>query len=272
MSLYYEGETRVRLELVQPKFDYSCRFNVVANALNFFAKSRIYTPELVLYLINQDRSEAGQSSFVLEIDTLTDEELASFIKRHCKGMAVKEMMGLKGLDFALWNDLLEAGFIIAPNHQLFYWEPPEANNTSISYFPPELIEIISTINKFSYPIFRQLFQSYFNIEGEINTGHYDIVLDVRDVNRVPSVILANLSPYDDNCHPISLPWGFFLHTTFDGDPIKDMAFFPVEEQMRELLASGRINLGPATYFFGSFEIFFPIDKKSELDQIISKYT
>ncbi len=270
-SLYYYGAVRLNIDRVQPGSDFFCRLSVLANVLNFFSGQKLYSPEQVLELINQDRAVESKTLINPQSDTVSDEDVRFFIDRYGEGLAVTELAGSKFLQLDLWDELISAGFIIAPNHQLFYWEPSDVINTTIAYFPKDLLDEISKIDHFSYPLFRRLMQHYFNLVGEIDTGHYDLVLDVKPIEGVPSLILANLSPYEDTVYPLQLPWGFFIHTAFDGDPIKEMALLPDETEMVQLLSLGKSEKADATYYYGAFEIFYPKEQRQVLEQILLKF-
>lgn len=259
----YLGKSRIEYERVHPKAPNSCRISVVANAINYYHGRMVYAPEQVLEIINFRRKVRGEALINPNNDTVTDEEIEFFIAHYGHGVEMKSVEGGRCMNPALWDELVANDFLIAPDHQMLYDYP----------IPGDLLFQLAAEREFSYQIFRELYSFVINQAKHLDEGHMDIVLDVRKVAGVDMVVLANLASRDNET-PIAIPWHFlrnYLALDYVGATITDVSELPDEQGMRELFEKGDVDHAGRHFFYGGLEIYYPANKKDQLNAILAKY-
>ena len=271
MNLDYQGPTKINLNRICPKFPNSCRQSVIANAINFLSKKQLFTPESILVDINHQRKHEGKNEFDGHLEALADEEVDSFVSRSTPELSVIRVNGQQYLNTDLWKKLIEKQFILVVNHQLFYSDPLDLLLNEINYLPPDLVRRLVKEPDFSYQTFINLYKFYLDRAKGINEGHVDIVLDLKEIDGVESVILANLASVG-NEFLINLPFNFYKnYLAFDWvneKTITQVEQLPTEEEFQTLRHIGFLDNKAFQFVYGQIEIYYPIARRSELDQIL----
>lgn len=270
MDLEYRGELRIKHERIQPKKPNFCRLSLAANAINFFHGQSVFTPEQVLEILNEKRVKSGITKVDPDIDTLTDEEIENFVKEHGDGVRSITLEGARYMNFALWDGLIESGFIVAPDHQMLYSDPLNLQKNELNFLPLDLVRRLVSEGGFDYHTFLELYSLFIARAGYLDEGHLDMVFDVRKVNGINSVILANLAS-KGNEYPLAIPWHLlknYLCFDWSGAQIDDVGQLPDEEGMKKLMTDGTLEYKSRDFFYGSLEIYYPKDKKEQLDAMI----
>lgn len=273
MHFEYDGPLRIKHARLHPKTPNSCRLSVVANATNYYSGQLLFTPERVLELINQHREETGEPIANLGQESLTDEEIRYFVLHHGQGMEQAAVEGRGTMSYSLWDELVANDFLIAPDHQMLYSDPRILLKNDILYLPADLRKRLIFETEFSYLTFQELYSYYIGLVGYLEEGHLDIVLDVRQVDGIPSIILSNLAS-KGNDFPAAVPWHFFAnYLAFDwfGPGITDISELPDELGMKELFETGNHIRAGRNFFYGVLEIYHPKNRKWQLDAILAKH-
>lgn len=271
MNLDHLGDCRINLERVQPKRPNSCRLSVAANAINFYHGRTLLTPEAVLEEINGHRAGRDLPPINLDEVAVSDEEIHEFFDRGGYGVNLREISGIRALDWDFLLRLLDSEFVPAASHQLLYSDPSRHALNSLSYIPPELLFRLINDQQFSYQTFLDLQTFIAQLAGDLGHGHMDIVMDLKDHEGTPTLVLANLASYG-NEHPVAIPWNLYRHyLAFDwggGMPVEDISVLPDPELLKSLMDSGYVIRNGIEYFYGCFEIYHPVDRANELDALI----
>ncbi|MBI1871878.1 hypothetical protein HYS10_00480 [Candidatus Collierbacteria bacterium] len=272
MNLEYWGETRIKHERVQPKKPNFCRLSLTANAVNFFKGRLVFTPEQVLEIINEQRTKKGMAKADPDIDTLNDEEIENFVRDHGEGIETTSLDGGQYLNLALLDELIDAGFIIAPDHQMLYTDPLEPLKNNLGYLPLDLVRRLVYKEEFNHQTFIEFYSFFIARAGNLEEGHMDMVFDVARVNGIDSVILANLAS-KGNEYLLSVPWNLFKnYLCFDwfGAAVNDINQLPDAEGMKKLMTEGTFETNGRDFFYASLEIYYPKDKKDLLDKVLHR--
>lgn len=274
MDLEYRQPLRINHERVQPIRENSCRLSVVANAINFFHGRRVFSPEMVLDIINSRRISAGSDPIDLDKEAVRDEEIEAFVRQNGEGVAVVSVEGACFANLALWDELVAAGFLIAPDHQMIYAEPPDYTRSHLFYFPENLLRRAVFEPEFSYQTFRDIYAFYISRAGFSEDGHVDLVFDVKNIDGLEAIVFANFGS-KGNEHPYFVPWDFFRNYLFfdwNGPSIHDPSDFPDETGMEELFEKGTLEYKGRFFFYASMEVYYPEERKRQLDAILEKYS
>lgn len=261
------------MELVQPKRPNSCRLSVAANVINYYSDRPVVTPEEVLGFIDDSRVLQGLQPTDLAGDPVSDEEIDTFLKDHSGGISRHELRGKKFLDWGLLNGLISSGFVLSANHLLLYSDPSAHALNSFSYLPADLLSRLIEDNNFTYQTFVEFQQFAAGLTGDLENGHLDIILDLIEIEGVRYIVLANLASYG-NDYPVAIPWDFYRHyLAFDwgGDLPIGISKLPDELTLSRLMENGYLERDGLEYFYGCLEIYYPADRKDELDRIIVQY-
>lgn len=273
MDLEYRGSHRLNLERVHPKRPNSCRLSICANTVNLFRGRPDLTPEAVLVDINSRRIANGGKVVNLDEEAIGDEEIESYIATNAEGVGLHYLEGPKAVNYTLWDALVDAGFAIVPDHQMIYSDPLTLLKSELNYLPPDLVRRLVHEEDFSYQTFLDLYSFFISRAGHFEEGHVDMVLDVTKVNGLDSVVLANFAS-KGNEFPLSVPWNFFKnYLSFDwyGPAIDSVDQLPDEATLKRIMAGEKIEFGGRNFFYASIEIYYPKDKKGELDAIIQAH-
>lgn len=271
MNLDYVSGTSIKLKRCFPLHPNYCRQTVVANAINFFHKHQVYTPEEVLVLINKERANHGIPEANLNSESLTDEEIDTFVSKHGQGITLKRVFGGKYLDTSLWRQLVDHQFILVPDHQSLYTDPLNPSRNELSYLPPDLLDRLVASKEFSYKNLIDLYTFFINRAGKLDDGHVDVVLDFKPVNNRESVILANL--VSTGHEPLmALPWHLYKnYLSIDWTtqkPITRIDSFPSQFDFLRLVKNGHLTANGYDFIYGALEIYFPVDRRNQLDKLL----
>ncbi|MBI2326554.1 hypothetical protein HYU91_04180 [Candidatus Collierbacteria bacterium] len=271
MNLDYKGLTQIKLDRVLPKSPNSCRLSVLANAINFYAGEKLFTPETILEDINFQRQSKGKSAVNLTKETLQDVEIDATRIRLAPNLSVIRVNGAKYLNPALWKALLEKQFFLIIDHQLVYYDPLNPEKNEIGYLPTDLVKRLVNVPEFSYQTFTDLYRYYLHRAKAVSEGHVDIVLDLVEVDGVESIILSNMASYG-NEFLIKLPFNFYKnYLAFDWTNEKAITAvneLPTETEFKALQNIGFLKNDNFQFLYGLMEIYYPIDGRGELDQIL----
>ncbi|OGD70197.1 hypothetical protein A3A84_00390 [Candidatus Collierbacteria bacterium RIFCSPLOWO2_01_FULL_50_23] len=273
MDLEYRAETKIKHERIQPKIGEICRLSTAANIVNFFQGRVLFNPEQALEVIDRQRAIRGLPPFNSEKDSPLDEEIRSFIEQYAGGVGDLECEGRRFMNLSFWHDLVEAGFIIVPDHQMLYTDPKVLEKNDLFYLPADLVRRAVFEEEFSYQTFLDLYSFYFTYNGRIAEGHVDMVFDVINVNGLDSIVLANLGTRG-NEYPVAVPWNLFrnyLAFEWTSPALTDLSQLPSEEQAYEIMEKGNLDVGEINIFYGSFDVYYPIAKRTELDDIRKRH-
>lgn len=274
MDLDYRAETRIRHERVHPKIGEICRLSVAANVVNFFQGRVLFDPEQALEVLNSQRVAKDLPPLDPEKESPLDEEIRLFVDQYGEGIGDLELEGRRFMNLSFWRDLVEAGFIIVPDHQMLYTDPKVLLRNELYYLPPELTRRAVFEEEFSYQTFLDLYTFYLTYNGRIAEGHVDMVFDIKEINGLDSVILANLATRG-NEYPVAVPWNFFKnYLAFDWTTLAltDVSQLPSEQQVREIMETGNLDVGDINIFYGAFDIYYPKDRRGQLDAILVKHS
>ncbi|MBI2310753.1 hypothetical protein HYU90_02965 [Candidatus Collierbacteria bacterium] len=271
MNLDYQGPTQIKLDRVLPKSPNSCRLSVLANAINFYAGKRLFTPEAVLEDINSQRQSKGESAVDLTKETLQDSEIGTTLKRLAPTLSLIRINGAKYLNLALWKALLGKQFFLVIDHQLVYYDPLHPEKNEIGYLPADLVKRLVYKPEFSYQTFTDLYRFYLHRAKAVSEGHVDIVLDLVEIDGVDSIILANMASYG-NEFLIKLPFNFYKnYLAFDWTNEKAITAvneLPSETEFKILRNIGFLKTRQFQFLYGLMEIYYPTNRRGELDQIL----
>ncbi len=271
MNLDYLGPTKIKLERVLPKSPNSCRLSVLANALNFYAGKRLFTPEEILGDINARRKTQGIAGVDLVKETLQDFEIDATLKRLTPTLSLIRTNGAKHLTSALWKALLAKQFFLVIDHQLVYYDPLNPLKNELNYLPTDLVQRLVHEPEFSYQTFTDLYRFYLHRAQAVSEGHLDIVLDLVNIDGVDSIILANMASYG-NEFLIKLPFNFYRnYLAFDWtneESITNIGQLPTEREFKTLQNIGFLKIGKFQFLYGLMEIYYPTNRRGELDQIL----
>lgn len=271
MNLDYQGPTQIKLDRVLPQVPNSCRQSVLANAINFYAGEKLFAPEAVLADINSQRQSKGQSVADLTKETLQDSEIDATLKRLAPTLNLIRVNGAKYLKTDLWKTLIQKQFFLVIDHQLVYYDPLNPEKNEISYLPADLVKRLVYEPEFSYQTFTDLYRYYLHRAKAVSEGHVDIVLDLIDIDGVDSIVLANMASYG-NEFLIKLPFNFYKnYLAFDWTnekPITRIEELPTEAQFKTLRNIGFLKTDDFQFLYGLMEIYYPTDRRGELDQIL----
>lgn len=268
MNLDYLGTTQIKLDRVLPKSPNSCRLSVLANAINFYAGKKLFTPEEILDDINIQRKTQGMAEADLTKEALRNHEIDGSLKKLAPNLSVIRVNGIKYLNLNLWKTLLSRQFFLVINHQLVYYDPLNPLKNEIGYLPPDLVKRLVHEPKFSYQTFVDLYRYYLDRAQAVSEGHVDIVLDLVEIDGVDSIILANMASYG-NEYLIKLPFNFYKnYLAFDWTnekPITRIEELPTEAQFETLRNIGFFKTDDFQFLYGLMEIYFPTDRRGQLD-------
>ena len=271
MNLDYQGPTQIKLDRVLPQSPNSCRLSVLANAINFYAGKKLFTPEAVLDDINSQRQAKGRFAVDLTKETLQDSEIDATLKRLAPTLSLIRVNGIKYLTPTLWKALLLKQFFLVINHQLVYYDPLNPLKNELNYLPTDLVRQLVHEPEFSYQTFTDLYRFYLHRAKAISEGHVDIVLDLVEIDGVDSIILANMASYG-NEFLIKLPFNFYKnYLAFDWTnekAITDVKELPPETEFNALRNIGFLKTGQFQFLYGLMEIYYPTDHRGDLDQIL----
>lgn len=273
MDLEYRAETRIKHERIHPKTAEICRLSVAANVVNFFQGRVLLNPEQALEFIDNQRISKGLPPLDPERESPLDEEIRLFIDQYGEGIGNLEFEGRRFMALPFWQDLVEAGFIIVPDHQLLYTDPKVPVRNELFYLPDDLVRRAVFEKEFSYQTFLDLYTFYLAYNGRIAEGHVDMVFDVMKVNGLDSIVLANFGT-QGNEYPVAVPWNFFRnYLAFDWTTLAltDTSQLPNEQQVSEIMEKGNLDVGEINIFYGAFDVYYPKDKKAQLDAIRQKH-
>lgn len=271
MNLDYQGPTIIKLDRVLPRVPNSCRQSVLANAINFYAGKKLFTPEMVLDDINSQRQSKGLPAADLTKETLQDSEIDATLKRLAPDLSLIRVNGVKYLSPTLWKALLAKQFFLVIDHQLVYYDPLNPLKNELKYLPVDLVQHLVYQPEFSYQTFTDLYHYYIDRAKAVSEGHVDIVLDLIEVDGLDSIILANMASYG-NEYLIKLPFNFYKnYLAFDWTnekPITQIEELPTEDQFKTLRNIGFFKTGDFQFLYGLMEIYYPTDRRGKLDQIL----
>lgn len=270
MDLDYFGESRIKLERVCPVRKNACRLSVATNTVNYFVGRKVLDTESAFIYFDQRRQRFGLPSLDLDRDVLMDEEIRSLYTEFCPGIGDCELSGLRAMDFSFWSDIVNAGFLIAPDHQMLYVDPKINVDKNFDYFPQDLVNRAINDPEYSYENFWNPYAYYLNYKGSIDEGHIDIVLDVLEHHGIKYVVLGNFDEVG-NDHPIAVPWNLFryyLPIDWAGPPIRRMTDFPNEAQYYQMMNTGSVDIGGNSLYFGTLDIYYPEAQRSLLEKFI----
>ncbi len=271
MNLDYRGPTQIKLERVLPKSPNSCRLGVLANAINYYAGQKLYTPETVLDDINSQRKSKGISSADLTKETLQNTEIDATLKELAPNLGLIRISGIRNLNPDLWKALLSSQFFFVINHQLVYYDPLNPLKNELNYLPADLVKRLVHEPEFSYQTFTDLYRFYLHRAQAVSEGHLDIVLDLVNIDGVDSIILANMASYG-NEFLIKLPFNFYRnYLAFDWINEKAITVvneLPTETEFNALRNIGFLRTTNFQFLYGLIEIYYPTARRGELDQIL----
>ncbi len=271
VNLDYQDPTQIKLDRVLPKSPNSCRLAVLANAINFYGGEKLFTPEAVLDDINSQRKSKGMPSADLTKETLQNTEIDATLKELAPNLSLIRISGLRNLNPDLWKDLLSGQFFFVINHQLVYYDPLNPLKNELNYLPADLVKRLVYEPEFSYRAFTDLYRFYLHRAKAISEGHLDIVLDLVNIDGVDSIILANMASYG-NEFLIKLPFNFYKnYLAFDWtneDPIVDIGQLPTETEFNALRNIGFLRIANFQFLYGLMEIYYPTNRRGELDQVL----
>lgn len=271
MNLDYQGQTQIKLDRVLPKLPNSCRQSVLANAINFYAGEKLFTPEAVLADLNSQRKSKGIPVADLTKETLQDSEIDATLKRLAPTLSLIRVNGVRYLKPDLWKALIQKQFFLVIDHQLVYYDPLNPLKNEIGYFPPDLVRRLVHEPEFSYQTFTDLYRYYLDRAKAVSEGHVDIVLDLIEIDGVDSIVLANMASYG-NESLIKLPFNFYKnYLAFDWTnekPITRIEELPTEDQFKTLQNIGFFKTQGFQFLYGLMEIYYPTDRRGQLDQIL----
>lgn len=271
MNLDYQGPTQIKLDRVLPKFPNSCRQSVLANAINFYAGKKLFTPEMVFDDLNSQRNTNGLPAADLTKETLQDSEIDATLKRLAPNLGLIRVNGAKYLCPTLWKALLAKQFFLVIDHQLVYYDPLHPLKNELKYLPLDLVQHLVYQPEFSYQTFIDLYRYYLHRAEAVSEGHVDIVLDLVEADGVDSIILANMASYG-NEFLIKLPFNFYKnYLAFDWTnekPITRIEELPTEVQFKTLRNIGFFKNNEFQFLYGLMEIYYPTNRRGQLDQIL----
>jgi len=271
VNLDYKGPTQIKLDRVLPKSPNSCRLSVLANAINFYAGEKLFTPETVLDDINSQRKSKGIPAADLTKEALQDSEIDATLKRLASTLSLIRVNSARYLNSSLWKSLLEKQFFLIINHQLVYYDPLNPEKNEIGYLPTDLVKRLVNVPEFSYQTFTDLYRYYLHRAKAVSEGHVDIVLDLIEVDGVDSIILANMASYG-NEFLIKLPFNFYKnYLAFDWTNEKAITAvneLPTETEFKALRSIGFLKTDNFQFLYGLMEIYYPTNRRGQLDQIL----
>lgn len=271
MNLDYTVTTKINLDRALPRFPNSCRQSVLANAINFYAGKKLFTPEDILEDINLQRRTKNIPPADLTKESLLDIEIDVCLKRKAPELSVIRVNGAKYLNTDLWKKFLEKKFILVANHQSLYCDPLNYIRIQIDYLPPDLVSRLVYEPEFSYQTFVDLYKFYLDRANSLDEGHVDIVLDLINVDGIDCAILANLSS-TGNEFLIRLPFNFYKnYLAFDWvnqKTITKIGELPSENEFKSLKNIGFLDNNNFQFIYGQIEIYYPTVRRGELDRIL----
>lgn len=274
MHLEYVGPLSIKHEWCRPNGSNGCRLFVATNVVNYFRGENILTTQLAFEIFERDRFARGLPSLNLDEVCLEDEEVDHFIDVYGGDIGDLPLEGRRFMDLSLWRDLIDAGFLIVPDHQMLYYDPKQTpKRTGLFHFSPDLVSRAVFEETFSYQTFRELYSQFISMTINLEEGHVDIVLDIREVNGVICIILANYTA-GENVLPLAIPWNFFknyLALDWSMPVLTDISELPSEVELAEIKELGSLDIGANNFFYGAFDIYHPKARRPELDAILARH-
>lgn len=207
------------------------------------------TPERLLEAINKIRRKKGIYELDPNVHIIPTIDLNKVSKKF-KVLEIKDVKGDYLADPGTWIDLMNKNCLIAPYHQMFYF------NKTFMDLP--MVQEIGKSNKSSLDKFKRFVDEVVKFYGPFDHGHVDLVMDLKEDNGRLNVILANLSS-TDNKYPIRLDWHLFskymFWDTLGVQVIYSSEQIPPEPKLKKLKEVGRLKHKKVDFEWGGATIF-----------------